>query len=286
MITRLLILVVLLACGATLQAQPTLNESGEWATVSQTARTIPRDSPYDKTFAERVPLPYEHIREADVFWEKRIWRVIDTREKMNLPFRYPQNPLVSVMINAGLDEQVTLYSAIDDKFSTPMTIEEMNQKLYKTDTIPIIDPDTDEITYKIVRDDFNPDDIKRFRIKEVWFFDEETSTLKVRILGIAPLIEIFDDFGNVRYEVPLFWAYYPELRHVLARTEAFNPLNDAARLSWDDIFEMRYFASMIYKASNVNDLRIQDYKSGLEVPHEAERIKQEIFNFEHDLWTY
>ena len=36
--------------------------------------------------------------------------------------------------------------------------------------------------------DLNPEDVKRFRLKEVWFFDEETSTLQVRILGIAPLI--------------------------------------------------------------------------------------------------
>ena len=35
---------------------------------------------------DRRVLPYQPLREADIFWEKRIWRVIDIREKMNLPF--------------------------------------------------------------------------------------------------------------------------------------------------------------------------------------------------------
>ena len=61
------------------------------------------------------------------------------------------------------------------------------------------------------------EDIKRYRLKEVWFFDSRTSTLGVRILGIAPLKEEYDDNGNFKYERPLFWAYYPQCRELLAR---------------------------------------------------------------------
>ncbi len=32
----------------------------------------------------RRAIPYAHLREADVMWSKRVWRVIDLREKMNL----------------------------------------------------------------------------------------------------------------------------------------------------------------------------------------------------------
>ena len=38
---------------------------------------------------ERTPLPYAYLREADVMWSKRIWRIIDLNEKMNLPLKYP-----------------------------------------------------------------------------------------------------------------------------------------------------------------------------------------------------
>ena len=48
--------------------------------------------------AKRV-LPYDHVREADIFWEKRVWRVIDIREKMNLPFAYPERPFFSILMS-------------------------------------------------------------------------------------------------------------------------------------------------------------------------------------------
>jgi gliding motility associated protien GldN len=34
-------------------------------------------------------IPYEHVREADVIWETRVWRAIDLREKINQPLYYP-----------------------------------------------------------------------------------------------------------------------------------------------------------------------------------------------------
>ena len=37
----------------------------------------------------RKPIPYPHVREADVMWAKKVWRVIDLREKINLPLYYP-----------------------------------------------------------------------------------------------------------------------------------------------------------------------------------------------------
>src|SRR5205085_9047621 len=37
---------------------------------------------------ERTPLEYQNIREDDAVFRVRVWREIDTREKLNLPFRY------------------------------------------------------------------------------------------------------------------------------------------------------------------------------------------------------
>lgn len=253
------------------------------------SKQTPRDDIYDKTtIKEKRILTYDHIREADVFWEKRIWRVIDVREKINKPFMYPERPFFSILMDAAKEGKITAYSAIDDKFQNPYTPDEVSSLAYSSDTIIDFDPVTlKEIGTKVVTNEkFTWKDIKRFRMKEVWVFDEESSTMQVRILGIAPMLEEVDLQGNFKLERPLFWVYYPEVRKILAQEPAFNIKNDAGRMSWEDIMEKRYFSSYIMKESNVYDRRIEDYKSGMDRLMEADRIKESIFEFEHDLWSY
>ncbi len=261
-------------------------------TTTRTEASEPdEDAPLDdivekRIIYERPVLEYQPIREADVFWEKRIWRVIDVREKMNLPFSYPEEPFFSILMDAATNGEISVYSTEDDKFTHRLQGEEVASMGGSVDTVITFDPETYEEQVQVVRNDLNPEDVKRFRLKEVWFFDEQTSTMMVRILGIAPLIDINDDQGNFRYEKPMFWVYYPEIREVLARHRVFNVGNDASPTSWEDLLEMRFFSSYIYKESNVQDRRLQDYLTGVDLLLEADKIKNEIFNFEHDLWTY
>lgn len=247
----------------------------------------PLDEIVDKQITlDKHILPYEHTREADIFWEKRIWRVLDIREKMNLPFAYPERPFFSILLDAAKTGDITAYSTEDDKFSSPLQPEDITSIGAYSDTILIVDPETYEESLTIVSNELNPEDVKRFRFKEVWFFDAETSTLRVRILGIAPLIDVKDENGNFKYEKPLFWVYYPDAREILSKERVFNAGNDASPLTWDDLLEMRRFSSYIYKESNVLDRRLMDYLTGVDLLLEADKIKQEIFNFEHDLWSY
>lgn len=246
-----------------------------------------RDDIVDRNLLQdRQILEYQPLREADIFWEKRIWRVIDFREKMNQPFAYPEAPFFEIIKDAALQGDITLYSTEDDKFSFPLNEADIEEILFKSDTISVFHPETYKEELTVVRNEIAWEDVKRIRIKEQWFFDENTSTLQVRILGIAPMIDDTDDNGNFRFERPLFWVYYPEIRPVLARKKVFNSLNDAALTSWDDLFERRFFASYIFKQSNVKDERLQSVYSGVDLLLEADKIKQEIFNFEHDLWSY
>lgn len=253
----------------------------------------PSDAPLDDVvkkdiMAERRVLAYQPIRESDIFWEKRVWRIIDVREKMNLPFAYPEEPFFKLLSDAATKGDLPVY-AIDgtDKFNKRMSTDDVLSMLSKTDTVVTFDPETYEEKVQIVRNDINWEDVKRFRIKEVWFFDKETSTLQVRILGIAPLIDVKDNEGNFRFEKPMFWVYYPQARELFARHRVFTMGgNTNATISWEDLFEMRYFASYIYKESNVYDRKLEEYLSGVDLLMESEKIKNEIFNFEHDLWQY
>jgi gliding motility associated protien GldN len=260
-----------------------MTESGD--TEEDTARPLD-DIVEKRTTLEKRVLPYDHVREADIFWEKRIWRVLDIREKMNLPFAYPERPFFTILMEAAESGELTVYGTEDDKFSSRLTPDEVSSMGATIDTVITFDPVTYQESIQVVRNELNPEDVKRFRFKEVWFFDEETSTLQVRILGIAPLLDVKDDNGNFKYEQPMFWVYYPDARKLLAHERAFAFGNDAAPMTWEDLLEMRYFSSYIFKESNVYDRRLQEYVTGVDMLLEADKIRQEIFNFEHDLWSY
>lgn len=252
---------------------------------SEYIKHIPMDDITARTtLASERPLPYPAIREADILWEKRVWRVIDTREKMNLPFRYPKQSFFSILTNAIQSGELQAYSVEDDAFSIPLNSQDVDKILYRIDTVAIVEPEHYSEHYEIVRNTINPEDIKRYRLKEVWFFDSKRGKLDVRILGIAPLKEEYDDNGNFKYERPLFWVYYPEARQMLHHYRAPNPWNDRSPMSWADVFDMRQFSSYIMKASNLHDRRLEAYTSGRNLLLESRRIEQEIFKLEQDAW--
>jgi gliding motility associated protien GldN len=258
------------------------------ASEPEEATNAPLDDIVEKKIMlERRVLPYQPVRESDIFWERRVWRILDVREKMNLPFAYPEDPFFKILSDAAIKGDLRVFDAENDKFQKTLTGDEVANMLSTVDTAITFDPETYEEQVKIVRNEVNWEDVKRYRVKEVWYFDKESSEMKVRILGIAPLIDVKDSEGNLRYEKPMFWVYYPEARELLARHRVFNMGgNTNATISWEDLFEMRFFASYIYKESNVYDRKLQDYLTGLDLLMESDKIKNEIFNLEHDLWQY
>ena len=62
--------------------------------------------------------------------------------------------------------------------------------------------------------------------------------------------------------------------------------NDAERRTLDDIFFKRMFSSYVIKETNVYDRYISEYTSGINALFESERVKDDIFKFEHDLWHF
>lgn len=251
----------------------------------------PLDGAYQKVLTkEKEIIPYDYIREADVFWSKRIWRTIDTREKMNLAFRYPQMPLINIIHTAAKNGEITVYdAAVDngDQFKLVMPVGDVNKIGASTDTSMVIDPITLEEKQVISTSEFDPLKVVKYRLKEDWVFDEETSTMMVRIIGICPVMEKVDpNTQTILGDQPMYWVYYPDLRPVLAKYEMFNPKNDAITLSWEDLFEARKFQSYIYKESNVYDRLIMEYATGIDGLLESDRVKNDIFTFEHDLWNY
>jgi gliding motility associated protien GldN len=241
------------------------------------------------------PLEYDFVRQSDIYWQKRIWRVIDFREKMNLPFIYPKPgaKFFEIIHRAAMtsEEGLKMYSTgeNDDQFLSKGMY--MDTAAFKTafngsDTSYIPDPNTGEIDTAVIVRKIDAEKVTKMRVIEDWFFDDESSTMQVRILGICPLYPMYTSSGQFVGEIPMYWLYYPDLRKVLTKYEVYNSRNDAKPMSWDDVMENRFFSSYIYKESNVYDRRISDYANGLDALLEGERIKQDIMDKEQFLWSY
>lgn len=271
--------------------------------LSDTVRKSMRpDDAYDKSMVnDRTPLPYEHLRWDDALFSEKVWREIDLREKMNMPFRYRAEDdngdqrFISILMKAVRNGDVTAFDAnVDDRFTTPLSIQDVNALITggTADTTPVYDlNDPTKITkYVVTTNSFNPDDVMKFRIKEEWVFDREASRMFVRILGIAPLKTVYRPDGTERGTTPMFWVYYPDLRPILAKYEIYNPKNlGASRMTWEELFESRMFSSYIVKSTLDNPLN-RTLRNMIKDPIlqllEGENIKERIFNYEQDLWSY
>ena len=263
---------------------------------AQVMEAPPRDGVFDKSaIMELEPIPYIFLREADIVWTKRIWRIIDMRERINQPYYYPLKPqtswksLLQVMLDAINEGSITAYDPMNDQFTIPMTWQELSDKLNKSVSQRIPDPNNPGlyIDTSYVKE-FDPSEVKLLRLKEDWYFDKQRSVMEVRILGICPVGELRDPTTNEYMgPEPLFWVYFPQCRDVFAKQEIFNLKNGSAgRLSYDDAFTKRIFNSYIYKAENVYDRKIDQYATGLDALLESEKIKNEIFEFEEGLWEF
>jgi len=287
-------------------------------------------------------IPYEFVREADVTWSKKVWRVIDLREKFNHPLYYPLDDLQlglwkknttrwslwTIIRHHVMTGDLTLYSPMNptweqwrdgDLFKYPITsntaggnyyndkdlrermfvyigtesedffAQPLRSFIYPDEDSTITDPITGEVSAVYPPADttwFKSEDIIQYKIKEQWFFDKERSVMECRILGIAPVVYQKNKEGNITGFRELFWLYFPQCRYVFQNFFVHSATNDAQRMSFDDLFWKRKFNSYIVKESNLYDRDIDSYKAGVDALLESNKIKVDIFNFEHDLWSF
>src|SRR5690606_33069804 len=103
-----------------------------------------------KILRERKVLAYKPIREADIFWEKRVWRVIDVREKMNQTFTFPGDPFFLILQNAALNGDIRLFSTENDRFEFQLDSTEVRRQFYTIDTFEIFNPITQEMKLEVI----------------------------------------------------------------------------------------------------------------------------------------
>jgi gliding motility associated protien GldN len=263
-----------------IDAQPSIFQPGDY-----------KDGVYDKeNSTNRRVIPYTHLREADVTWEKRVWREIDMREKQNQQLYFPLEigvsriSLLQVLFKYILKNELIAFS--DEEFQVQLEPSVIRNKIVKIDTVEQMSylEDGTEVATRVGTSDstWMYRQFRKIRLKEDWFFDKQKSVLEVRIIGMG--IYTYDEEKEAPKEQ--FWVYFPSCRKFFAKHEVYNPKNDSERRTFEDIFWKRQFASVITKETNVFDRQISEYSKGIDALLESDRIKNDIFTWEHDQWHF
>lgn len=261
------------------------------------------------------PVAYVLQREADLTYSLTIWRTIDLRERMNHPLYFPVEQrgtwrsLAKVIFDAidfyNPDNTETLPIYSDEFCQNEVPRSSIRDVVYNVSYVPEIDPETGEtIGEKEISEDFKPNQILEYRLKEVWFFDKQRSLQDVRIMTIAPVIEYERPSANaglayqeeddeaVRASTQKKWLghiVYDDLRPYLAKQEVYNVKNNSQRMSLDDLLTWkRMFSSYVFAKSNkYGDRWIQEYIANpRDQMIESDKIVEEMRITEHDLWEF
>lgn len=258
---------------------------------------------YEKTLSKtRKAIPYPYLREDDVVWESRTWRTIDFREKFNQFFYFPIETerntqgrvnLLNTVMAALKDGSIEAFE--DDDMKIPKDYEKIYNELNRETptSIPIFDDETgDEIGSKdtVLRDEFDPSAVYTINIKESWYIDKQDTRQKVRILGLEFLYNHCQlrDEENDCQSISMFWIPMDDMRvrNALVQVYAYDENNSHAERTYDDIFIDRYFDSYVKRVDNRFNRTVSSYLTGTDAILESQRIEDEIFNIESDMWEY
>lgn len=256
---------------------------------------------YQRTMTwEQKPQGLGYVREADVYWGKLLWRIIDMREKENQYFYFPNTPegirgrknLAYVIWDAINQGEIELFE--DDEMKIPLDSQRVIDRANRNDTVQMaVYDDYGEADYTtvFVPHEFTSDDIYKIAIKEAVYLDRARSGMQVRKLGIALMEEKYKEIdGETEYmgTTTLFWIPMQSwsVRVLFAKKEAYCKENLVHLPTWEYAFNSFMYSSFITREDNVYNRAIHEYLTGIDALLESERIEEEIMNISLDMWEY
>ena len=220
---------------------------------------------------------------------KRVTREIYVDEKINQVFQYNKQPLFSILKNAIATGDLQAYSndtIYPEELEKNISKEEVDKIMCRIEETEVLDPTSFEPIIVSTPICIESKDITKYRIMEDWYFDKTSSSMKVHIISIAPIMNVYSTENIYLGTTAMYWLNFDELRNILIKYPVYNRVNDDAVFTWDDLFLARTFNSLIIKESNVFDRKIAEYNTGIDAILEADRVEQVLFETEHDVWSY
>jgi gliding motility associated protien GldN len=248
------------------------------------------------------------IHESDIMFKKTVWTNVDLNEKQNRPFMAVNNEITRFVINAVKAGLLTPYSS--DSLTTKLSVEEFVKNISAVGTQLTPEDKKFEIQ-RVKEDDFLTPEEKKQRIAEIerggggseyppsyftqmelkedFIFDKQRSRAYWDIQAITFWLPA-EKNGDLGIQKKMASFKFKDL-HKLFKSSPnavyFNSQNNQEHKNLSDAFEMRLFAGRIIKVSNPDDRDLTEiYDGGKKGLLASEWMKQQLMEFEHNLWEF
>ncbi|WP_448698024.1 gliding motility protein GldN [Mucilaginibacter sp. AW1-3] len=241
------------------------------------------------------PFPIPDPNQNNIKYYHRYWRDIDLKDPRNQKFNTPGSTLIEALLKGIKEGKINAYDATGgipenpggDAFTVPMTYDGLMGRMRDTATIDKLDKDGNKIGSERKLNDFSPDKVVGYRIKEDVYFDKRLSRVQTRIIGVAPLIRVTLTNGDTIGTQPVCWLKFKQCRTVFATMDVSDPDKNLYDVSMDDMFLQRQFNAKIVEESNPLGRRIKDYmKDPADQDKEAQRIEKKLADYKANIWLY
>ncbi|MFK7954230.1 MAG: gliding motility protein GldN [Ekhidna sp.] len=264
---------------------------------------------------ELAPLVKPNVDEAQVMFNKMVWRRMDMGEKQNKPF-FSKNGEMSRLIVEAVDEGLLTPYRSDSCINFMPDIIFVSNISVEQEQNPFVgggfnsggfdsfddsgsDDGAEEESDEPRLEEIPSDLFSVIYLREELIFDRNRSRMYNYIRSISLFLpaDAGSDYNPQGFEKPIAHFKYDDVVALFRgpyadRAIYYNNQNPAAHLNMSDAFELRLFSAPIVKISNNQDLDIrQDYADEIaKDPMKAIMIQQkyeyDLMEYESELWEY
>ncbi len=232
----------------------------------------------------------------EVTWKREIYRILDLKQEKNMALYYPVEPigdkmnLFTLIFKLVADGKIPAY---EYRLDGTEVLTNDNKVKFKDllDRFHVYyqikkDGIARDTVYSIDNSDIPSNEVLSYYIKEVWYFDQHSSTFNSKVVAICPVLHRTGDFSMEVTKYPMFWLNYSDLSPYLLRMNVMTSnLNNATSLSLEDYFATRQFKGDIYKTTNMLNQTLAQYcTTDSAMVKEQRKIENQLKSFEEHLW--
>ena len=227
------------------------------------------------------PFPYPKATATNIRLYARVWRVIDLTDSSNAILAIPGHSLMATIVKGIQSGKLTLYEK--DDFKKKLSAKEGMQRFADSVLVPKFDKDGNQVSSKMVLNEFNPDRITRFRIVEDIYFDRQRGRVSTRILGLAPMMNVpgTTDLPAAMASTPAFWLYFPQLRFALVQEDVSDPDKNVFDITLDDVFMLQKFSACLVKKTSASGSSTEQMEPG---SPEAVKLEEKLAEMKKNIW--